>query len=142
MARIQKHHITYKPVEWMVEMNMLLHRGISRVQQTKATPQAYADLTAFAHAVLFEWNRMRMELDSGADLRAIDYTKAKLEKKPKVSKKQAKELVEKIKWTCNKSPIRYEPESLLITLRPMIEEGFKRKKGNAKKNSRSQFQNP
>jgi hypothetical protein len=70
MARIQKHHITYDP-EWMVEMWMLLHRGISRIQQTKATPQSYADLTNFMHAVCWEWNRQRMELDLKKDCRVV-----------------------------------------------------------------------
>ena len=68
MARIQNHHIAYEP-EWMLELNMLQHRTISRIQITKATQEKYAELTNFAHAVLFEWNRMRMELDIGCDLR-------------------------------------------------------------------------
>jgi len=70
MARIQNHHITYNP-EWVVELNGLQHRAISRVQITKATEQAFADLTNFLHAVAFEWNRMREELDTGGDLRVI-----------------------------------------------------------------------
>ncbi len=68
MARIQNHHITYKP-EWTVEVNMLMHRTVSRIQQTRATPQYYADITNFMHSVAHEWNRMRQELDTGLDLR-------------------------------------------------------------------------
>jgi len=70
MARIQNHHITYDP-EWVVELNGLQHRAISSVQITKATEQAFADLTNFLHAVAFEWNRMREELDTGKDLRVV-----------------------------------------------------------------------
>ncbi len=68
MARIQNHHITYEP-EWTVEVNMLMHRTISRIQITKATAQQYADVINFQHAVTFEANRMRQELDTGVDLR-------------------------------------------------------------------------
>lgn len=81
MARIQKHHISYDP-EWFVEVNMLQHRAISRIQITKATPQAYADLTNFMHTVSVEWNRMRMELDTGLDLRNI-----KPKKKRKITRR-------------------------------------------------------
>ena len=70
MAKIQKHHMSYDP-EWIIEINMLQHRTISRIQITKATPQAYADLTNFVHAVTYEWNRMREELDIGGDLRNL-----------------------------------------------------------------------
>ncbi len=75
MARIQGHHIVYEDSptsggkEWVLELNMLQHRTISRVQITKATPQAFADLTNFMHAVAYEWNRMRQELDVEVDLR-------------------------------------------------------------------------
>lgn len=77
MARIQLHHITYKP-EWTVELNMLMHRTISRIQQTKATSQAFADVTNLMHAVTYEWNRMRMELDVGEDLRVQSSGEGKL----------------------------------------------------------------
>lgn len=70
MARIQRHHITYDP-EWVVEINMLMHRTISRIQITKATPEQYAGAINFAHAVNFEVNRMRQELDTGLDLRQL-----------------------------------------------------------------------
>ena len=80
MATIQDHHITYAP-EWVVELNMLMHRTISRIQITKATPQAYADLTNFMHSLSYEWNRMRQELDTGLDLRVVDMSKRKKKKK-------------------------------------------------------------
>lgn len=68
MARIQEHHITYEP-EWTVELTMQMHRCISRIQQTRATPEQYARVTNFMHSVAVEWNRMRQELDTGLDLR-------------------------------------------------------------------------
>lgn len=70
MARIQKHHITYEP-EWIVEVWMLGHRYLSRVQQTKATEQQYADLTNMLHALTYEWCRMRKDLDTGTDTRIL-----------------------------------------------------------------------
>lgn len=70
MARTQGHHITYEP-EWVLGINMLQHRTISRIQITKATPEQYAGLTNFLHAVTFEHNRMRQELDTGLDLRQL-----------------------------------------------------------------------
>ncbi len=81
MARIQLHHITYNP-EWTVELNMLQHRTISRIQISHATPQRYADLTNFLHAVTYEWNRMRKELDLGGDLRVLNRQKKKPKEKP------------------------------------------------------------
>ena len=75
-AILQSHHISYA-TEWEVDLGMAEHRVISRIQNTRATPEAYARLTNYAHAVMFEWNRMRNELDTGYDLR---------EKRPKVLK--------------------------------------------------------
>lgn len=81
MARIQNHHITYEP-EWVVGINMLMHRTISRIQVTKATSEAYAGLTNFVHAVNYEHNRMRQELDCpGLDLRQLRPKKKKKKKK-------------------------------------------------------------
>ena len=89
MARIQNHHITYEP-EWIVEINMLMHRTISRIQITKATPEAYAGLTNFVHAVNFEHNRMRQELDLGLDLRQLKPKKKKFKKKDYKIKRRVK----------------------------------------------------
>lgn len=125
MARIQRHHLIYKPVEWILPANMLAHRTVSRIQQTKATPQAYADLTAFVHALLFEWNRMRMELDVGVDVRVIDFTRAKLEKRPKVSNREAVERLKEIKKKVNSNG---DVMTLLIELKAMVDDTFKRKK--------------
>lgn len=127
MARIQRHHLIYKPVEWILPANMLAHRTVSRVQQTKASSQAYADLTAFVHALLFEWNRMRMELDVGVDCRVIDFTRAKLEKRPKVSKKQAEELLRNI-HLATQEKYRTDPLDRLVQLKQMVDDSFKRKK--------------
>lgn len=71
MARIQIHHLEYLPEEWTMELNMLMHRTISRIQQTKATPAQYALLTNYMHSVGVEWNRMRKELDVGGDFRNL-----------------------------------------------------------------------
>lgn len=67
-ARIQKHHITYRP-EWVVELKQSWHRVISRIQITKATEEQYRLLVNFQHAITHECNRMRKELDVGGDLR-------------------------------------------------------------------------
>lgn len=58
----QGHHITYEP-EWIVDINALQHKTLTTIQRTSATPENYANLTNFVHAVLFEWNRMRQQLD-------------------------------------------------------------------------------
>jgi len=74
-ARINRHHIVYDP-EWVVEVNYTQHKVLTIIQRTKATPEKYADLTNFVHSVIHEWNRMRMELDTGLDLR-IEQNKGK-----------------------------------------------------------------
>jgi len=74
MAILQVHHISYD-TEWEVDLGMAEHRVISRIQNTRATPEQYARVTNFMHAVAFEWGRMREELDTGYDLR---------QRKPKV----------------------------------------------------------
>lgn len=80
-TRYQMHHITYIP-EWTVSLNMLMHRTISRIQITKATPEAYAGVTNFVHALTFEHNRLRQELDCpGLDLRQLKPKKKKFKKK-------------------------------------------------------------
>lgn len=68
MAILQYHHITYDP-EWDVELTMQMHKTITRIQSTRATPEQYARVTNFMHALSREWNRMRQELDTGLDLR-------------------------------------------------------------------------
>jgi len=89
MARIQEHHISYDP-EWTVSINMLMHRTISRIQITKATPEQYARMINFQHAVSFECNRMREELDTGLDLRNL-----KPKKKPSTKRKIKRRVNEK-----------------------------------------------
>jgi len=85
-ARVQKHHITYKPVEWEVELKMSWHRVISRIQITRATPEQYRLLINFIHSLTHECNRMRKELDTGLDLRDIKGKPPKREKIPIVPK--------------------------------------------------------
>lgn len=58
----QKHHITYEP-EWIVELNGWQHKAITTMQRSKATPQNYAKAIGFLHAVMYEVNRMRQQLD-------------------------------------------------------------------------------
>jgi hypothetical protein len=100
------------------------------VQQTRATTQAYADLTAFVHALLFEWNRMRMELDTGVDCRVIDFTRAKLEKKPKVTTRQALEMLHQIRKVAGTDA---DPLALLMEIKVLVDSTFKRKKKLNKK---------
>lgn len=68
MAVIQRHHIIYDDTlpegGWVVELNALQHKTITAIQRTNSTEQAYADLTNYVHAVMEEWQRMRMELDT------------------------------------------------------------------------------
>lgn len=59
---INRHHITYDP-EWIVELNGIQHQTLGAIQRTKPTPEKYAALTNFVHAVTYAWNNMRMELD-------------------------------------------------------------------------------
>ena len=97
MARVQGHHITYEP-EWVVDLTNQMHRCISRIQNTRATPEQYARLINFQHAISFEANRMRCELDLGQDCRIL-LTKPK-EKKKGVKKKKIKrerKMIKKIK---------------------------------------------
>lgn len=63
---INRHHITYEP-EWIVELNGLQHKTMTTIQRTNASPEKYAALTNFMHAVAHEWNRMRQELDDKQD---------------------------------------------------------------------------
>lgn len=70
MAKLQGHHISYDS-EWIVEITAQMHRVITTIQRTKGSPEQYARLTNFLHAITAEWNRMRRELDTGADLRVL-----------------------------------------------------------------------
>jgi hypothetical protein len=78
MAKLQEHHITYNP-EWTVELSAQMHKVITTIQITKASPEQYARLVNFQHALSHELNRMRQELDTGLDLRT---------KKPKTNKEK------------------------------------------------------
>ena len=66
MARLNMHHITYNP-EWTVEITNQMHRCISRIQITRATDEQYMRLVNFQHAISYETNRMRQELDVNLD---------------------------------------------------------------------------
>ena len=59
---IQTHHISYDP-EWTVDIKGTMHKCLTLIQRTNPTPGQYAILTGFVHAVMYEWNRYRMELD-------------------------------------------------------------------------------
>lgn len=52
---------------WTVELNGQEHRTITTIQRTNPTPEAYARLINFLHAVMYEANRMRMQLDRGKE---------------------------------------------------------------------------
>jgi hypothetical protein len=73
MSRINDHHITYNP-QWTVEITGQMHRTITSIQITKATPDHYARLTNFLHSIAHEWNRMRAELDIKEDFRYCNIT--------------------------------------------------------------------
>jgi len=62
--RTQMHHIRYD-TDWKVELTGQQHRVITTIQNTNASPEQYARITNFIHSILEEWNRMRMELDTG-----------------------------------------------------------------------------
>lgn len=68
MAKINVHHITYKP-EWTVELTGQQHRVITTLQNTRGSPEQYARWINFMHSLMHELNRMRMELDTGIDMR-------------------------------------------------------------------------
>lgn len=96
MSRIQLHHIEYDP-EWAVELNMLMHHTISRIQVTKATEEHYADVTNFMHSLAQEWNRMRKELDLGGDLRVMSSGEGKLVRELRSECRRLKKLVTELK---------------------------------------------
>ena len=64
MGKVQEHHITYKP-PWTVDLTWQQHRVVTTTQRTKSSPEQYARLTNLIHALTYEWNRMRKELDTG-----------------------------------------------------------------------------
>jgi hypothetical protein len=65
--RLQRHHIRYSP-EWDVELTGQMHRVITTIQNTNASPEQYARITNFIHSIVEEWNRIRLELDTGLQL--------------------------------------------------------------------------
>jgi len=53
--------------DWTVDIPAILHQHINIIQRWKTTPERYALLTAYMHAICHEWNRMRRELDQAWD---------------------------------------------------------------------------
>lgn len=49
--------------DWTVDIPAFLHQHLNIIQRWKPSFERYALLTAFVHAVSFEWNKMRCELD-------------------------------------------------------------------------------
>ena len=68
MTKLNDHHITYSP-EWTMELTGQMHRLITVIQNTRASPEQYARITNFMHSLAYEWNRMRMDLDTKQDTR-------------------------------------------------------------------------
>jgi hypothetical protein len=68
---------------------------------------------------------MRMELGTGVDCRVIDFTRAKLEKKPKLSNKLA---IERLKEIEKKAGSNGDPQKILIELKILVDDAFKWKK--------------
>lgn len=67
--RVNHHHITYKekpmePADWLVELGGYEHKAISIIQTLKSTPENYARVINFLHAVMYETNRIRRDLDT------------------------------------------------------------------------------
>ena len=71
MARLNRHHIEYFPEEWTVEIQQSWHRCVSRLQNSKATPDLYMCTTNMMHSLTHEWNRLRKELQLGGDWRTV-----------------------------------------------------------------------
>ena len=68
--QIHRHHICYDKQywpEWVVDVPGYFHRTITYLSRMKATPENYAIFTSALHAMSHEWNRMRMELDTGPE---------------------------------------------------------------------------
>ncbi len=63
MARMQTHHIEYKPDEWTVDLPGHMHKVVTIIQRTNPTMERYAVLTGFLHAITYIWNLYRRELD-------------------------------------------------------------------------------
>ena len=60
---INRHHIEYEPNEWIVEVNGQWHRSLTILQSMNATPDNYAKAIDLLHAVMYETNRIRQQLD-------------------------------------------------------------------------------
>ena len=75
MTRWNKHHIVYEgDYDWpdfTVDVTWSSHRVISYIQLTKATPGKLRQLDDLIDALSFEKLRMKMELQSGLDLRMV-----------------------------------------------------------------------
>ncbi len=84
--RLQRHHVRYKPA-WDVELTGQMHRVITTIQNTNASPEQYARITNFLHSLVEEWNRIRMELDTGVKVPKARRPKKKETIKLKTRKK-------------------------------------------------------
>ena len=62
----QRHHITYDPA-WTVELNGWQHKVITFIQRMRPTQENYAAVTNFVHALVYEWSRIRCQLDQAED---------------------------------------------------------------------------
>ena len=89
MAKINRHHICYEP-EWDVELTGQMHRLITTIQNTNASMEQYARITNFVHSVVAEWNRMRMELDTGCQMPKPRRKKVKKPTRTVIRKRVAK----------------------------------------------------
>jgi len=93
-SKPQLHHVDYKN-DWIVELTGQMHRVITTIQNTNASPEQYARITNFVHSILFEWNRMRLELDTGKTMpkqrkpkivQILDVKTRKLKKNVKINR--------------------------------------------------------
>jgi len=67
VAKINRHHPDYSYPDWTLELTGQQHRVITVIQNTKSSPEQYARLTNFIHALVVEWTRMRRELDIASE---------------------------------------------------------------------------
>ena len=78
MAKINNHHPDYQYEEWTLEVTGQMHRVLTVIQNTKASPEQYARLTNFLHSITQEWTRMRRDLDLG--IQTVQRRKKKIDR--------------------------------------------------------------
>lgn len=89
----QTHHIKYSDPEWTVELQKYHHRLITTIQNATPTAERYMWLTNLMHALMHEYNRYRMYLDTNGkvDLNELfGYSRKKRKKKSGRAKRRVR----------------------------------------------------